>query len=362
MRSLERKIEHIRVCLERDVESARLKTGFRDVHLVHSCLPELDLSEVSLEAEFLGRRFSAPIAISALTGGPHLSTLINRSLAEASQRLNIPLELGSQRLAIEEPSLRASFKQARELSPDGFIVANVGAVQAASKGVEFVKEAVDMVEANAVAVHLNPLQEAIQPEGEAWFQGVLETLKELSSQVGVPVIVKEIGCGVAYEEASAIEKAGASAIDVAGVGGTSWAAIEAYRALSRGDEKSYQLGMAFRDWGIPTAASIVEARLSTRLPIIGSGGVRSGIDAAKAIALGADLVGMALPLLKPALVGSWAVVEFLERVMRELRLSMFLTGSKRVEDLKRARVVITGFTAEWLKARGFDVSNLARRA
>ncbi|MEM4699473.1 MAG: type 2 isopentenyl-diphosphate Delta-isomerase [Candidatus Nezhaarchaeales archaeon] len=361
MGSLERKLEHIRICLERNVESAGLSAGFRDVYLVHSCLPGLDLDEVSLEAEFLGRRFSAPIVISALTGGPQLSTHINESLARASQELNIPLELGSQRPAIEDPSLRESFRQVRDLAPDSFIVANVGAVQAASKGIEFVKEAVDMVEADAVAIHLNPLQEAVQPEGEACFRGVLEAIRRLSDQVGVPVIVKETGCGVAREEAAALERAGASAIDIAGAGGTSWGAIEAYRALGRGDEEGYQLGMAFRDWGVPTVVSIVEVRHSTRLPIIGSGGVRSGVDAAKAIALGADLAGMALPLLKPALVGSWAVVEVLRRTMRELKLAMFLTGSRRVEDLKRARVVVTGMVAEWLRARGLDVSALALR-
>lgn len=362
MKILGRKLEHIRICLERDVESVGVRTGFSDVHLVHACLPELDLDEVSLETEFLGRRFSAPIAISALTGGPRLSTLINKSLAEASQELNVPLELGSQRPAIEDPSLRESFRQVRDVAPDSFIVANVGAVQVASKGLDFVKEAVDMVDADAVAVHLNPLQEAIQPEGEASFRGVLGAIGELSKQIQVPVVVKETGCGIAREEASALERAGASAIDVAGAGGTSWGAIEAYRALSRGDEGGYRLGMAFRDWGVPTAVSIVEVSQSTRLPVIGSGGVRSGIDAAKAIALGAALAGMALPLLKPAIVGGWAVAEVLRRVMRELKLAMFLTGSRRVEDLRRARVVVTGLTAEWLRARGFDVAALARRS
>jgi len=357
-----RKLEHIKICLEKDVEYARLKPGFDDVFLVHSCLPELDLDEVRLEASFLGRRFSAPIAISALTGGPRLSALINRSLAEAAQRLGILLELGSQRPALEDPSLKVSYKEVRELAPEAFVVANVGAVQAASNGLDFVKAAVDMVDADAVAVHLNPLQEAVQPEGEARFKGVLEALEALTDHVGVPVIVKETGCGIAREEALALERAGASAIDVAGAGGTCWAIIEAYRALGVGNEKGYLLGMAFKEWGVPTAVSIVEAREATKLPIIGSGGVRSGLDVAKAIALGADLAGIALPLLKPALMGAWAVVEALERVMDELRLAMFLTGSRSVKDLKRARVVVTGLTAEWLRARGIDASKLASKS
>jgi isopentenyl-diphosphate delta-isomerase len=359
--SVKRKLDHIKVCLERDVEHVKLKTGFDDVHLVHSCLPELDLDDVSLEAEFLGRRFAAPIIMSALTGGPELASIINRSLAEAAQRLNIPLEIGSQRPALEDPSLKPAFKEVRAVAPQAFIVANVGAVQVAKGGFSLVKEAVDMMEADAVAVHLNPLQEALQPEGRAGFKGVLEALRELSRLLDVPLIVKEVGCGVAREEAMLLEQAGASAIDVAGGGGTSWAAIEAYRALSVGDEGGFSLGMTFRDWGIPTAVSIVEVREATRLPIIGSGGVRSGLDAAKAIALGADLAGMALPLLKPALVGAWAVVETLERVMKELKLAMFLTGSKSVEALKGARVVLTGLTAEWLKARGLKASKLASR-
>jgi len=180
--------------------------------------------------------------------------------------------------------------------------------------------------------------------------------------VGVPVIVKETGCGIAREEALALERAGASAIDVAGAGGTCWAIIEAYRALGVGNEKGYLLGMAFKEWGVPTAVSIVEAREATKLPIIGSGGVRSGLDVAKAIALGADLAGIAIPLLKPALMGAWAVVEARKRVMDELRLAMFLTGSRSVKDLKRARVVVTGLTAEWLRARGIDASKLASKS
>jgi len=190
---------------------------------------------------------------------------------------------------------------------------------------------------------------------------VLGTIKELVGQVGVPVIVKETGCGIAREEAQALERAGVSAIDVAGAGGTSWAVIEAHRARAMGDIRGYSLGMTFRNWGVPTAVSIVEARSSTSLPIIGSGGVRSGLDVAKALALGADLSGMALPLLKSALIGGWAVVETLEKTLRELKLAMFLTGSRSVEDLKRAHVVVTGLTAEWLRARGIDPSRLACR-
>lgn len=356
-----RKLEHIKICLERDVEAGGLKPGFNDVYLVHRCLPELDLSDVKLEATFLSRRLAAPIAISAITGGPKASSIINRSLAEAAQRLGLLLELGSQRPALEDPSLKASFREVREIAPEAFIVANVGAVQASRGGIDVVKEAVDMVDADAVAIHLNPLQEAIQPEGEAFYGGVSRVIKEVVSQVGVPVIVKETGCGIAREEAQLLERAGVSAIDVAGAGGTSWAVIEAYRAHAIGDVKGYSLGMSFRNWGVPTAVSIVEARSSTNLPIIGSGGVRSGLDAAKALALGADLAGMALPLLKPALIGGWAVAEVLEEALRQLRLAMFLTGSRSVEDLKKARVVVTGLTAEWLRARGLDISRLACR-
>ncbi|RLF11453.1 MAG: type 2 isopentenyl-diphosphate Delta-isomerase [Thermoprotei archaeon] len=359
--SSRRKLEHIWVCLEKDVEAASLRSGFDDIYLVHRCIPELDLEEVSMEVRFLGRRFKAPLTISALTGGPKLAAVINRSLAEAAQHLGLLLELGSQRPALEDSGLKASFKTVREVAPDVFIAANVGAVQLTSEGLDFVKQAIDMVEANAVAVHLNPLQEAVQPEGEAKFKRVLESINELSKNVGVPVIVKETGSGIAREEAMALEKAGVSAIDVAGAGGTSWAVIEAYRALSNGDERKHSVGMRFRDWGVPTAVSIVEVREATSLPIIGSGGVRSGLDSAKALSLGADMAGMALPLLRPALAGGWAVIEFLERIMEELRLAMFLTGSCSVEDLKKADVVITGRTAEWLRARGIEVSRLATR-
>jgi len=356
-----RKLEHIKICLERNVEAEYTKTGFEEIYLVHRCLPELNLDEVSTETFFLGEKFNAPLVISAITGGPRLSTIINRSLAEAAQELNIILELGSQRPALEDPSLLASFKVVREVAPDAYVVANLGAVQLVERGVEYVKQAVDMVDADAVAIHLNPLQEAIQLEGEARFRGVAEALKQLTRELNLPVIVKETGCGVAGEEARLCAELGVSAIDVAGAGGTSWGAIEGYRALEAGDHMKFSLGMKFRDWGIPTAISILETKHHSKLPIIASGGVRSGVDVAKALALGADMAGMALPLLRPALIGSWAVTSRLSEVVEELRLAMFLTGSKSVEELKEADVVITGRTAEWLRARGLELSTFAKR-
>lgn len=356
-----RKLEHIKVCLERRVEARSLRAGFEDVYLVHRCLPEVDLDEVSTETYFLGERFKAPLVISALTGGPRLSGIVNRSLAEAAQQLDLILELGSQRPALEDPGLLDSFRVVREVAPDAYVVANLGAVQLTERGVEVASQAVDMVDADAIAIHLNPLQEAVQLEGEARFRGVIEALKALVREVNLPVIVKETGCGVAREEAMLCARLGVSAIDVAGAGGTSWGAIEGYRALEAGDRRRFALGMRFRDWGVPTVVSIVEAKRYSGLPIIASGGVRTGVDVAKAIALGADMAGMALPLLRPALIGGWAVASKLSQVIEELRLAMFLTGSRSVEELKRADVVVTGRTAEWLRARGFEPSDLAQR-
>lgn len=358
---LKRKVEHVLICLEKDVEARRLRFGFNDVYLVHRCMPDVSLDQASTEVRFLGRMFKYPVVISALTGGPQIASIINRSLAEAAQKLGILLELGSQRPALEDPVLAPSFKIAREVAPDAFIVANIGAVQLTEGGIELAKQAVDMVDANAIAIHLNPLQEAVQPEGEARFKDILEAIRELSKNINLPIIVKETGSGIAREDAVLLERANVSAIDVAGAGGTSWAIVEAYRALNLGDRVRYALGMKFKEWGIPTPVSIVEIRESTTLPIIGSGGIRSGLDVAKAVSLGADLAGLALPLLKPAMVGGRAVVDRLKEVIEELKIAMFLTGSRTVEDLKKANVVLVGLTKEWLESRGIDVFKLAKR-
>ena len=341
----ERKLDHIRICLSEEVES-HVGSGLEDVVLIHNALPEVDAEDVELSTGFLGRRVSMPIFIAAMTGGHGEAKRINENLAIAAQELNIPLGVGSQRAAIEDESLVETFAIARKAAPDVFLIANLGVVQFCKDySVREAERAVEMIDADALALHLNALQEASQREGDTNFRGALDKIAEISEALDVPVIVKETGAGIAGEEAALIEKAGATAIDVGGLGGTSFAAVESHRG--EGD-----IGRSFWDWGIPTAVSVVECVSATSLPVFATGGIRSGIDVAKALALGASSCGIALPLLKEAVKGSEAVVSALRRFEQELRVATFLTGSQTVEELHNARVLVLGRTREWLSVRG----------
>jgi len=357
-----RKLSHINLCLEENVQARNASTGFGDVFFVHRALPEISIKEVDTRTEFFGHGVSAPILIEPMTGGVRKAARINATLAEAAEIVGVPLGIGSQRAAIENPSLAYTYKVARERAPNIFLIANLGVAQLTNGyGVAEAQRAVDMIEADALALHLNPLQEAVQPEGEREYSKALPRIKEITEALSVPVIIKETGAGIAAEEAKTIEDVGAKGIDVSGVGGTSWAAVECYRAKKLKDRLHEKLGESFWDWGIPTAVGVVEAHLSTKLKVIASGGVRTGLDVAKAIALGSDIAGLALPLLKPALEGTEKVVETLQTLIEELRIAMFLTGSKSIEDLRSSSVVIIGKTAEWLRVRGFDVESYSRR-
>ena len=357
-----RKQRHIRMSLEEDVQSD-IGPGFGDVRLVHRTLPEMDLEDVRTGVSLFGRRLSAPLIISAITGGTDEAKEINATLAEAAEELGIGVGVGSQRIAIEDPSTEHTFRVVRERAPSALVLANLGCPQLSlGWGPDEARRCVDMVGADALAIHMNPLQEAVQVGGEARYGGILGKVKEVVDGVDVPVVMKETGCGVAFEEAVRLEEAGVEALDVSGVGGTSWAAVEHHIAREVGMREQERLGEALWNWGISTAVSIVEARRSTGLKIIASGGIRTGADMAKAVALGADAVGMAGPFLKAAVQGPDALRDHVRRILLEFRAVMFLAGARDVEALKRARVVILGGTAEWLRARGFDPGDYALRA
>lgn len=358
----DRKNDHIRICVECDVEAKKITTGFEDVFLVHRATPEINLSGVGTEAVFLGHKFSAPIIVEAMTGGTERALEINAVVAEAVEELGLGMGVGSQRAAIEKPSLERTYRIVRERAPNAFVVANIGGAQlAAGYGVKEIKLMVDMIGADALAVHLNPLQEAIQPEGEAVYAGILRRIGELAGRIDVPLIVKETGCGISYEVARMLERARVSCIDVAGAGGTSWAAVEYHRATERGDNRGRDLGSLLWDWGIPTVVSLVEVVHSVKIPVIASGGIRSGLDVAKAIALGASMAGLARPILLAALKGPEETRRALGSLVNQLRCVMFLTGAGSIEDLKRVPLVIVGRTAEWLRARGFNPDLLYAR-
>jgi len=357
-----RKLSHIRTCLEYNVQARNKSSGFEDVHLVHNSLPEMALDDVDVSTRFFGKKLSAPIVIEAMTGGTEEAAFINAQLARAAESLGVALGVGSQRAAIENPALAYTYEVVREEAPSAFILANLGVSQLVEGyGVREAQMAVDMVDADALAVHLNPLQEAIQPEGDRVFTGALSKMSELTAQMSVPVVAKETGAGITSEVALRLEDAGFDGIDVAGAGGTSWAGVEALRARDSADSYYARLGEVFWDWGISTVASVVEVRNSTELTLIASGGVRSGIDIAKALVLGADVVGLAYPLLKPATEGADRVIGLLEELIGQLKTAMFLTGSRDLFELRERPAVITGETREWLIARGFDPDQYGRR-
>ena len=357
-----RKSDHIRICLKHDVGARGVSTWLEHVWLVHSAIPAADYDAIDMRVRFLGHDFSAPIMVSAMTGGTEEAGSINAAIAEAVEELGLGMGVGSQRAALKNPDVAKTFRIARERAPSAFIVANIGYSEIA-RGLPLraLEELVAMIEADALAIHLNPLQEVVQAEGKPGGRGFLDKLAEITSALPVPVIVKEVGSGISAGVAKALEMRGVRAVDVAGAGGTSWAAVEHYRALEEGDALRARLGRTFWDWGIPTAASILEVAFSTRMAIIASGGVRTGLDVAKCLALGAHMAAMALPVLKEAVKGTDAVKALLSCVMEELRAALFVTGCKRVNDLKAAPIVLTGPLAEWARARGLAIEGLARR-
>ena len=358
----ERKMSHLEICRDREVGSKEKSTHLGDVELVHNALPELDFEDMDLSVRVFGKTISVPVVISAMTGGHPETKKINENLAKAAKNLGIGMCVGSQRAAIENPKLEDSFRVVRKVSSEILVVANMGAAQLLSpKVVDYAERAIEMIDADALAVHLNPLQELVQPGGDTRYKGVLSGLSKLAASVKRPIIVKETGCGISREVAERLVGAGVSAIDVAGAGGTSWAAVEYYNAKLQGDSMKANVAETLWDWGIPTAMSLCEvSSLGSKVKIIASGGIGSGLDMAKSIALGADLVGVARPLLIPAFTSPKAVEAKLNRMIRELRVASLLTGSRTVKELKTAPVVLKGELLNWVTQRGLGVRSNAR--
>jgi isopentenyl-diphosphate delta-isomerase len=352
-----RKAEHIRICLEQKAQARKATAGFEDIQLIHRALPEIDRQEINLSTSFLGKKFNAPLIVGAMTGGTEIAVQINASIAEAVEKLGLGMGVGSQRAAIEDRKLEKTYAIARKKAPNAFLIANIGGVQLVrGYGIKEVKKVVEMIDADAVAVHLNALQEAVQPEGQTNFKGVLAKIGEIASALDTPVIVKETGAGICAEDAKMLEAAGVKAIDVGGIGGTSFAAVEYYRSTGK-----TRLGEAFWDWGIPTAISVIETTQSVKLPVVASGGVRSGKDIAKALALNANLASVSQPVLEAAVKSSMETENLLSVLIEELRNVMFLVGAKNIDCLAKVPLVISGATAEWLKTRGFNIEGYARR-
>src|SRR5207248_1711913 len=354
----QRKIEHVNIALGQDISVAQ-SANWNDVQFVHQALPEVDLDEIDTSVSFFGHRLRYPIFISSLTGGHDDVTSINRNLARAAEHYGLALGVGSQRAGIVNPEVINSYAITREQAPKTFLIANIGAPQLIAQPhhapftIEQVERAVTMIGANALAVHMNSLQEATQPEGDRRTLGEAAALKTLTFSVSVPVIAKETGAGVCREQALLLRSCGVAAIDVGGAGGSSMSAMEAERSKARGDARTHNIGLLFRNWGIATAVSIIEAKVA-RLPLISTGGVRTGLDMARALALGATLVGIGFPFLKAASQSYDAVCELLETIVTELKVAMQLSGAASIEQLQQTDLVVTGETRNWLSMRGFE--------
>ncbi|MGP8319905.1 MAG: type 2 isopentenyl-diphosphate Delta-isomerase [Methanosarcinaceae archaeon] len=359
MTTSQRKIEHLDLCATSKVESRKVSAGFDDVVLVHCAMPEVRMDAIDLSVDLMGKHLNAPFIIASITGGHPDTMAINAKLAKAVEEVGIGMGVGSQRAAIEDSKQEDSFRVVRDEAPTAFIYGNVGAAQIREYGIEGIEKMIDMIDADAMAVHLNYLQEAVQPEGDRDASGILDAIKEICS-IKTPVIIKETGAGISNEDARLLKKAGVSAIDVGGVGGTSWSGVEVYRASARNDILSQLLGELFWDFGIPTVASIVEC--SASLPVIATGGVRTGIDIAKSIAVGANIASAALPFVVPAMKSKDEVVNVLTSMMNELKVTMFLCACNNIDRLHTTPAVITGWTLEYLTQRGFDVRELAVRS
>jgi isopentenyl-diphosphate delta-isomerase len=327
-----RKAEHLQINLEQDVSFPRLTTGLDRYRFVHCALPEIALQEVDLTTTFLGRSLRAPILISSMTGGTAESQRINCHLAEGAQAAGIALGLGSLRSALETPRLFETFR-VRHLAPDVLLLANLGAAQlGVGITVDDCQHAVDMVEADGLILHLNPLQEALQADGDTDWRGLLTKIEVVCRQLRVPVLVKEVGWGISANVACRLVEAGVAAIDVAGSGGTSWSQVEMHRASS---PRQQRLCAAFEDWGIPTAEALVQVRAALPdTPLIASGGLRDGMDLAKVLALGADLGGLAGPFLRAANCSPLAVADLAGELADVLRRAMFCLGIRRLDGLQ----------------------------
>ena len=330
-----RKRRHIDVCLSEAVDYQTVTTGFERYRLPYNALTQTDLESIELATEFLGKRLRAPVLIGPMTGGAELSRTINRNLAEAAQRLGVGMMLGSQRIMLDNASASESFR-VRDVAPDVLLIGNIGLSQLSAPMVPALVDALDRVDANALAVHANPLQEAMQHKGDTDFSGSIARLRDIAGTIGYPVLVKEVGHGIGAAAAAQLADCPIAAVDVAGAGGTSWARVEQY---VRFGEIRYP---ALAEWGIPTAQALLEARRALPgVPLVASGGIRSGMDAAKALALGADVVSVARPLLAPAIESPAAVADWLQNFIDELLICLHGCGAADLTELREGGVTPT---------------------
>ncbi|MEM2020950.1 MAG: type 2 isopentenyl-diphosphate Delta-isomerase [Zestosphaera sp.] len=347
-----RKLEHVDIVLNEKTEGPGT-TWLEYVFLVHHASSEVSLSDVDLRTQFLGKSLRAPIIISGMTGGAPGTEKVNGRLAEVAEKFGIGLGVGSQRVAIEDPRFENTYRVVREFAGGVPIIGNIGAYEFVRYDLNTIEKLVDMINADALAVHLNLTQEIVQPEGTPYFSDLTKKLELVIKELPIPVIIKEVGQGLSYEVVKDLSAHGVSIFDVAGAGGTNWVVVEKYRALRRGDRLKALIAENIADWGLPTAVSIIEARRAApNSVIIGSGGIRSAVDVVKALRIGADLIGVAAPVLRAYF--SDCLDEYLQSLIHSIKAILVLTGSRDVTELRSKPVVITSMLREWLVSRGFQ--------
>jgi len=344
-----RKGEHIRIVLEKKVSFKDKTTGLEDVslkevELIFSALPQVDKKKIDLKTKLFSKKFSAPIMVSGMTGGIKVAKKINKDIAKACEELGLGMGVGSQRAMIENRKLSDTYF-VRDVAPNIFLSGNIGAAQLQEYSIKQIKSAIKDIGADALAIHLNAAQEAVQKEGDTNFSDTLKLIKKTVAQIKKPVYIKEVGNGISKEVAMQLKKTGVKAIDVQGAGGTTWVGVETYRG-------NKEIGKTFWDIGIPTTLSVMETRKAFKGTIIASGGIRTGLDIVKCIVLGADMASMAYPVLKAQNSGGTkGVKRFLEKVIEEIRVGMFLVGAKNIKELKKKKFVLKGKTLDWARQR-----------
>lgn len=330
-----RKSDHIRINLENNVNSS-ISNGLENYRFVHNALPELSLEEIDISQKIFNKKVAIPLLISSMTGGTDQALEINQTLAVAAEKFGLAMGVGSQRAAIEDPTLRRTFK-IRDLAPNILLFANLGAVQLNyGYGLEECKKAVEMIEADGLFLHVNPLQEAVQPEGDINFSGLLKKIEKICKSLPVPVVVKEVGWGISADVAKKLIDVGVSGIDVSGAGGTSWSQVERFRLT---DEFDIQVAEAFIDWGIPTADALIDVRKEIpAIPVFASGGLKNGMEISKVLALGANLAGMAGVFLKAAVISYDHLINTISAIQRIIKISLFVTGSKNLGSFSSNKI------------------------
>lgn len=344
-----RKREGIEIPLTENVQGKENSTYLEYVKLFHNALPEINFDEIDLSTTLLDKSFSAPLIIDSMTGGTDEAFLINKRLGQIAEKYGLGMGLGSQRAGLKSEKLVESYSIARKVAPNAFLIANIGGAQlAGGLSTSDILKIIKMIDANALAIHLNPLQELIQPEGEPRFKGILQRIANLVHDIEIPIIVKEVGSGISADVALRLENSGVGSINIAGSGGTSWAGIEKIRADQHNEYIKSRLGELFWDWGIPTALSILLVSKSVKIPIIASGGLRNGLEIAKCLILGSNLCAMAFPFLKRAAESEKELEQFTQLILTEIKATMFLLGAKDIASLKNTRYILTDKLADVL--------------